>query len=59
MDPQKLISETKESLKKANSKLRRAITNTILSWPYTEKCWIDNLSEPTLVLQEHKVRADN
>jgi len=57
--PEAAIAESLEDLKRANNRLKRAITNTVLSWPYTNQCWIDSLnlpSEPTVLLEDHKLK---
>jgi hypothetical protein len=42
---------------KATHRLRLAISETIASWPLVRRCWIDEINEPTRILQEH--RLDN
>jgi hypothetical protein len=50
------LSDTLKALKAANLRLGVAITETVESWPLVQKCWIDRINEPTLVLEEHRVK---
>jgi hypothetical protein len=52
---QNSLSKPLKDLKAANLRLRLAIADTVLSWPLVTRCWIDKISEPTLLLEEHKV----
>ncbi len=46
-----------DALKRANQKLEEAIENTILVWPHIPRCWIDMISEPTALLEKHKLKT--
>jgi hypothetical protein len=43
------------ALLEANDKLLDAIDATREAWDLPEKCWIDQLVEPTLLLEHHKL----
>jgi hypothetical protein len=43
-------------LLEANDRLDAALDATISQWPHTPKCWIDQLSEPTPLLEKHRLR---
>ena len=43
-------------LLEANDKLMEAIDDSRQYWPYVSKCWIDELSEPTKDLAEHRLK---
>ncbi len=45
-----------ERLKRANQKLEEAIEGTVLAWPVLPRCWIDIISEPTTLLEKHKLK---
>lgn len=48
--------ESLVKLKAAASRLNKALTATILTWPNTDRCWIDQLNdEPTLALRQHRL----
>lgn len=42
-------------LLEANDRLANAINGTKSVWPYTTHCWIDQMSEPTIELANHRV----
>ncbi len=46
-----------DELKQANKKLEEAITHTVLAWPHLPVCWIDMISEPTTLLEKHKLKT--
>jgi hypothetical protein len=50
----KLLAPLAEFLR-ANGRLDDAITDTRLFWALGERCWIDKLTEPTLLLEHHKI----
>lgn len=45
-------------LLEANDKLATAINGTKKIWPYVSKCWIDEMSEPTVELAKHRLRGN-
>lgn len=45
-------------LLEANDRLAAAIQGTKQVWPYVSKCWIDQMSEPTKLLADHRLKAN-
>jgi hypothetical protein len=45
-------------LLEANDRLDNAIHGTKQIWPYVSRCWIDGMSEPTKLLQDHRLAND-
>lgn len=45
-------------LLEANDRLANALNSTKTQWPYVSKCWIDQMSEPTILLAEHRLGKD-
>jgi hypothetical protein len=43
------------ALLKANGRLDDAITSTRKFWEWADHCWIDQVTEPTLLLEHHKI----
>jgi hypothetical protein len=43
------------ALLKANGRLDDAINNTRQFWARGDHCWIDQITEPTLLLEHHKI----
>jgi hypothetical protein len=43
-------------LLEANDRLDVALDNTMRVWPTTPKCWIDQINEPTLLLEKHRLK---
>lgn len=43
----------------ANDRLAAALNATEEQWPYISRCWIDQLSEPTPLLAEHRLGKDS
>jgi hypothetical protein len=43
------------ALLKANGRLVDAIDGTRQFWAWGDRCWIDQISEPTKLLKEHKI----
>jgi hypothetical protein len=39
----------------ANQKLHIVLDHTTDMWFWTDKCWIDQLNEPTIDLQKHRL----
>ena len=52
MDSKKALDD----FKKATDRLDAAIAKTVMAWPYTPRCWIDIISEPTIELERHKLK---
>jgi hypothetical protein len=42
-------------LLEANDRLDNAIDKTRQAWPALNKCWIDQVSEPTPLLEKHRI----
>jgi hypothetical protein len=56
-DPQETeLLPTLNLLLEANDKLNNAIDATREAWNMPERCWIDQLTEPTPLLNKHKLR---
>jgi hypothetical protein len=55
--PESKLLPTLNVLLEANDKLDAAIDATREAWKLPEKCWIDQITEPTLLLEKHKLRA--
>lgn len=55
-DRNKEILEPLNKLLAANDRLAAAINATEKQWPYVSRCWIDQMSEPTLPLAKHRFR---
>jgi hypothetical protein len=45
-------------LLEANDKLAAALNKTEQQWPYVSKCWIDQMSEPTKLLADHRLKPN-
>jgi hypothetical protein len=45
-------------LLEANDRLAAALNKTEKQWPYVSKCWIDQMSEPTKLLADHRLKPD-
>lgn len=43
---------------KSKVRLRMAINDTIAMWPYVDRCWVDQISEPTVMLQKHALKPE-
>jgi hypothetical protein len=43
------------ALLKANGRLDDAIDNTREFWEWCDHCWVDQITEPTLLLEHHKI----
>jgi hypothetical protein len=43
------------ALLKANGRLNDAIEGTREFWAWGHPCWIDQITEPTLLLEHHKI----
>jgi hypothetical protein len=54
----KMVLEPLNKLLEANDRLHNAIHGTKQIWPYVDKCWIDGMSEPTKLLQDHRLTND-
>jgi hypothetical protein len=54
----KIIADLNKLLE-ANDRLDAALDSTIRLWPFTPKCWIDKISEPTPLLEKHRIRNDS
>lgn len=53
----KKLNQTLAGLKRANWRLRNALTKTVLSWPHVNQCWVDVINtEPTVDLESHKLK---
>jgi hypothetical protein len=50
----KLLAPLAELLR-ANGRLDDAINNTREFWAWGDPCWIDQIIEPTLLLEHHKL----
>jgi hypothetical protein len=50
----KLLAPLAELLR-ANGRLDDAINNTREFWAWGDPCWIDQITEPTLLLEHHKL----
>jgi hypothetical protein len=58
-DPQEIeLLPSLNALLEANDKLNQAIDATRQAWKIPEKCWIDRISEPTPLLEKHKLCAE-
>jgi len=44
------------ALLEANEKLNTAIDNTRKAWRMPEQCWIDQMSEPTKLLADYRLK---
>lgn len=49
---------TLNSMLAANDRLASALDATVQQWPYVSHCWIDQMSEPTKLLAEHRVKPN-
>jgi hypothetical protein len=58
MDKGKMILGGLNKLLEANDRLDAALDATIRLWPFAPKCWIDKISEPTPLLEKHRIRND-
>jgi hypothetical protein len=54
-DLDKQLLEPLAELIRANGRLSDAIANTRRFWSVVDLCWIDQLKEPTKLLQNHKI----
>jgi hypothetical protein len=45
-------------LLEANDRLDAALDATVRLWPFAPKCWIDKISEPTPLLEKHRIRNE-
>jgi hypothetical protein len=52
----KAILEPLNTLLEANDRLATALHGTRGHWPYVSKCWIDEMSEPTKLLADHRLK---
>jgi hypothetical protein len=43
-------------LLEANDRLDAALDATISQWPFTAKCWVDQINEPTILLEKHRLK---
>jgi hypothetical protein len=43
-------------LLKANDRLESAIEATRKHWSHVQKCWIDHVTEPTKLLEDHRIK---
>jgi hypothetical protein len=43
-------------LLEANDRLEAALNATVRLWPHTPQCWIDQLREPTALLEKHRIK---
>jgi hypothetical protein len=43
-------------LLEANDRLEAALNATVSQWPHTPQCWIDQLREPTPLLEKHRLK---
>jgi hypothetical protein len=43
-------------LLKANDRLESAIEATRLHWSHVQQCWIDQMGEPTKLLEDHRIK---
>jgi hypothetical protein len=43
------------ALLRANARLDNAIDGTRQFWAWGNHCWIDQITEPTLLLEHHKI----
>jgi hypothetical protein len=53
-DLDKQLLEPLAALIRANGRLNDAIDKTRHFWTVGDMCWIDQLTEPTLLLEHHK-----
>ena len=57
---EKKIIAPLNKLLEANDRLAAALNATEKQWPYVSRCWIDQMSEPTLLLAKHRLgKKDN
>jgi hypothetical protein len=55
IDPKTVLIPLNKALE-ANDRLNNALDATARQWPtLTHPCWIDQLSEPTILLAEHRL----
>jgi hypothetical protein len=52
----KKILDPLNKLLEANDRLAIAIQGTKCHWPYVSQCWIDQMSEPTKLLADHRLK---
>jgi hypothetical protein len=57
-DNNKVIISGLNKLLEANDRLDAALDATVRVWPVTPQCWIDKISEPTPLLEKHRIRND-
>jgi hypothetical protein len=55
MENKKLLLPLNQLLE-ANDRLFAALHATEQHWPHVKQCWIDQLSEPTKLLEDHRVK---
>jgi hypothetical protein len=57
MDSKELLLPLNKLLE-ANDRLAAALDATKKHWPYVSKCWVDQMSEPTKLLADYRIKAD-
>jgi hypothetical protein len=55
MDNDKALLLPLNKLLEANDRLAAALNATEKQWPYVTQCWIDQMSEPTKLLSDHRL----
>jgi hypothetical protein len=45
-------------LLEANDRLASALNATEDQWPYVTRCWIDQMSEPTKLLADYRIKSN-
>lgn len=54
----KEILQPLNKLLAANERLAIAAEGTRQHWPYVSRCWIDELSEPTVDLRKYRLKTN-
>jgi hypothetical protein len=57
MDRDRKILEPLNALLEANDRLEEALRLTRKRWSNRDKCWIDQMNEPTKLLADHKLKS--
>ncbi len=50
------MEDDMEKFRASKKRLDAALNATILAWPKVSPCWIDIISEPTVELEEKKLK---
>jgi hypothetical protein len=55
INPKDVLLPLNQALE-AKDRLANALEVTEKHWPYVTQCWIDQMSEPTLLLAKHRLK---